>query len=168
VIGRASSFQFRDHDVDAVKVGRLLNVRSLLTGTVQRAGDQLRISVELVDTSNGVQSWSDHYDRAFGNLFASEDDISGAVSTALAVKLGTAESRSLVQVATNNPHAHDLYLRARELSYHSDELSLNQAVTLFNQAITEDPNYAAAWAGLAYSYLFLVDAYARRSICCPL
>ena len=159
VIGRASSFQFRDHDVDAVKVGRLLSVRSLLTGTVQRAGDKLRISVELIDTSNGVQSWSEHYDRAFGNLFALEDDISSAVRTALAVKLGTAESRSLVHVATDNPHAHDLYLRAKELSYRSDESSLNQAVTLFNQAIAEDPSYAAAWAGLAYTYLFLADAY---------
>jgi len=159
VIGRASSFQFRDHDVDAVKVGRLLNVRSLLTGTVQRSGDKLRISVELIDTSNGVQSWSEHYDRAFGNLFALEDDISSAVRTALAVKLSTAESRSLVHVGTDNPHAHDLYLRAKELSYRSDESSLNQAVTLFNQAIAEDPNYAAAWAGLAYTYLFLADAY---------
>jgi TolB-like protein len=159
VIGRASSFQFRDHDVDAVKVGRLLNVRSLLTGTVQRAGDQLRISVELIDTSNGVQSWSEHYDRAFGNLFALEDDIASAVRTALAVKLGAAGSPTLVHVSTDNPQAHDAYLRAKELSYHGDEASLNQAIRFFNQAIAEDPNYAEAWAGLAYTYVFLADAY---------
>jgi len=159
VIGRASSFQFRDRDVDAMKVGRALNVRSLLTGTVQRAGENLRISVELVDTSSGVQLWSQHYDRDFKNLFALEDDISSAVSTALAVKLGAATGQPLVHAGTNNPHAHDLYLQARKLSYSSDEAGLNRAVELFNQAIAEDSNYAAAWAGLAYTYAFLADAY---------
>ena len=159
VIGRASSFQFRDRDVDAVKVGRALNVRSLLTGTVQRAGENLRISVELVDTGSGVQLWSQHYDRDFKNLFALEDDISSAVSTALAVKLGAAAGQPLVHAATSNPHAHDLYLQARKLSYSSDEAGLNRAVELFNQAIAEDSNYAEAWAGLAYTYAFLADAY---------
>jgi TolB-like protein len=159
VIGRASSFQFRDRDVDAVKVGRALNVRSLLTGTVQRAGENLRISVELIDTSSGEQRWSQHYDRSFKNLFTLEDDISSAVSTALAVKLGAAAGQPLVHTATNNPHAHDLYLQARKLSYSSDEAGLDRAVELFNQAIAEDPNYAAAWAGLAYTYAFLADAY---------
>jgi TolB-like protein len=159
VIGRASSFQFRDRDVDAVKVGRALNVRSLLTGTVQRAGDKLRISVELIDTTSGVQLWSQHFDRSFGDLFALEDDISNAVSTTLAVKLGMAAGQPLVHAATANPQAQDLYLRAKELSYRSDESSLNQAVKLFDQAIAADPNYAAAWAGLTNTYLSLVDAY---------
>ena len=159
VIGRASSFQFRDRDVDAVKVGKALNVRSLLTGTVQRAGDKLRISVELIDTSSGVQLWSQHFDRSFRNLFALEDDISNSVSTTLAVKLEMAAGRPLVQATTDNPQAHDLYLRAKELSYGSDEPSLNQAVNLFNQAIAADPNYAAAWAGLAHAYWLLVDVY---------
>jgi adenylate cyclase len=158
VIGRASSFQFRDRDVDAVKVGKTLSVHSLLTGTVQRAGDKLRISVELIDTTSGVQLWSQHFDRSFGNLFALEDDISNAVSATLAVKLGMA-GQPLVHAATDNPHAHDLYLRAKELLYRSDEPSLNGAVNLFNQAIAADPNYAAAWAGLAYSYIALADAY---------
>jgi TolB-like protein len=159
VIGRASSFQFRDRDVDAVKVGRALSVRSLLTGTVQRAGDKLRISVELIDTTSGVQLWSQHFDRSLRDLFALEDDISNAVSATLAVKLGMAAGQPLVQAGTDNPHAQDLYLRAKELSYRSDEPSLNQAVNLFNQAIAADPNYAAAWAGLTNTYLSLVDAY---------
>ena len=159
VIGRASSFQFRERDVDAAKVGHALNVRSLLTGTVQRSGSDLRISVELVDAGSGVQMWSQHYDRSFSNLFQLEDDISSAVSTALAVKLGAAAGRPLVHAATNNPHAHDLYLQARKLSYSSDEGGLNRAIELFNQAIAEDSNYAEAWAGLAYTYAFLADAY---------
>jgi TolB-like protein len=159
VIGRASSFQFRGRDVDAAKVGHALNVRNLLSGTVQRAGDDLRITVELIDTTNGLQVWSQNYDRTFKNLFALEDDISGAVSKALAIKLGAATGQPLVAVATSSPHAHDLLLRAKQMAAHSDEVSLNQAVTLYNQAIAEDPNYAAAWAGLASTYAFLADAY---------
>jgi tetratricopeptide (TPR) repeat protein len=115
--------------------------------------------VELIDTSSGLQLWSQHFDRGFGNLFTLEDDISSAVSTALAVKLVSAAGQPLVHVATTNPRAHDLYLRARELSYRSDEASLNRAVALFNKAIAEDPNYAEAWSGLAWTYLFLADGY---------
>jgi TolB-like protein len=159
VVGRASSFQFRGHDVDAAKVGRDLNVRSLLSGTVQRADDMLRITVELIDTASGLQQWSQKYDRPFKNLFVLEDEISEAVTKALAIKLGAAAGQPLVGVATANPQAHDLYLRARQLSYRSDEASLTEAVKLFNQVIAEDSNYAAAWAGLAYTYAFLADAY---------
>jgi TolB-like protein len=159
VIGRASSFQFRGRDVDAAKVGRELRVSSLLSGTVQRAGEDLRITVELVDTARGVQLWSERYDRKFKNLFALQDDIASAVSKALAVQLGANAGQPLVKVATTNPRAHDLYLRAQDLAFRSDEASLDKAVILFNQAIAEDPNYAAAWAGLSYAYLFLADSY---------
>ena len=159
VVGRASSFQFRGRDVDVAKVGRDLNVRSLLSGTVQRADDMLRITVELIDTASGLQQWSQKYDRPFKNLFVLEDEISEAVTKALAIKLGAAAGQPLVGVATENPRAHDLYLRARQLSYRSDEASLTEAVKLFNQVIAEDSNYAAAWAGLAYTYAFLADAY---------
>jgi serine/threonine-protein kinase len=159
VIGRASSFQFRGRDVDAAKVGKALDVHSLLSGTVQRAGDELRITVELVDTASGQELWSQHYDRSFNNLFALEDDISGEVSKALAVKLGAAQEQPLVPVATNNPHAHDLYLRANLLNQRSDEASLNQALVLLDQALAEDPNYAAAWALLSLTYIALADAY---------
>lgn len=159
VIGRASSFQFRGRDVDAAKVGKALNVRSLLSGTVQRAGDELRITVELVDTASGQQLWSQHYDRSFKNLFALEDDISGEVSRALAVKLGAAQGQPLVPVATHSPHAHDLYLQASLLNQRSDEASLNQALVLLNEALAEDPNYAAAWALLSLTYVALADAY---------
>ncbi|MGH8183593.1 MAG: tetratricopeptide repeat protein [Rhodanobacteraceae bacterium] len=159
VIGRASSFHFRGNDIDVGKVGRALGARSLLSGTVQRSGDELRITVELVDTQSGVQLWSQQYDRTMKGLFALEDDISSAVVKALAVKLGAAADRPLVAVATTNPHAHDLYLRAVYLSQRTDQASLNQAVALFTQVIAEDPNYAAAWVGLAQAYVNIADAY---------
>ncbi len=158
VIGRASSFQFRGRDIDAASVGQALSVHSLLSGTVQRDGDYLRISVELVDTSSGIQLWSEQYDRKFKNLFELEDDISSAVSKALAVQFGVA-GRPRVIAGTANPRAHDLYLQARKLALGSDENSLNEAVIVFHRAIAEDPDYAAAWAGLAWAYMFLADIY---------
>ncbi|MEO6969012.1 MAG: hypothetical protein ABI132_11260 [Rhodanobacteraceae bacterium] len=159
VIGRESSFSFRNSNVSAATIGRELDVRSLLSGTVQRTGDDLRITVELDDTKTGVQLWSQQYDRKMQGLFALEDNISGAVVKALAVTLGAAAGQPLVNVGTANPQAHDLYLRAIRLYWHTDEASLNQAIALFDQAIAEDPNYAAAWAGMAQAYGYLADAY---------
>lgn len=166
VIGRTSSFQFRGRDVDAGKVGAALNVRSLLTGTVQRVDDELRITVELVDTLSGQQLWSQHYDRSFKNLFALEDDISSAVSKALAVTLGAATDRRTV-ATTDNPRAHELYLRASLLNQRSDQASFRQAISLFRQAIALDPNYAAPWAGLSNTYIGLADAYEAPSELLP-
>ncbi len=158
VIGRASSFQFRGRDIDAASVGRALSAHSLLSGTIQRDGDYLRISVELVDTASGIQLWSELFDRKFKNLFELEDDIASAVSKALAVRFGVA-GRPRVIAGTANPRAHDLYLQARQLAVGSDEDSLNEAVIVFHKAIAEDPDYAAAWAGLASAYVLLADIY---------
>jgi serine/threonine-protein kinase len=102
--------------------------------------------------------WSQGFDRTFKNLFALEDDISAAVSKALAVKFAGA-AQPLVAVATNNAHAHDLVLRARQLLYRGDETSLNQGLVLLNQALAEDAAYAEAWVGLSSTYMWLVDAY---------
>jgi adenylate cyclase len=159
VIGRESSFRFRGSDIDAAKIGRELGVRNLLSGTVQRTGDDLRITVELDDAQSGLQLWSQRYDRRMKGLFALEDDISGAIAKALAVKLGSAADHPLVDTGTGSAQAHDLYLQAIRLYWHTDEASLEQAVALFNQAIADDPNYAEAWAGLAQAYVYLADVY---------
>ncbi|MGH8235193.1 MAG: hypothetical protein ACREPU_13510 [Rhodanobacteraceae bacterium] len=159
VIGRTSSFRFRNSDLGAKEIGRTLGVRNLLSGTVQRSGNELRIDIELDDTVTGVELWSQQYDQKMGNLFALEDKISDAVVSALQVKLGDIDARNLVFAGTANPQAHDLYLQATRLSWHTDEASLEQALVLFNQAVAEDPNYAAAWAGMARAYVYLADVY---------
>ncbi|MDQ2972608.1 MAG: hypothetical protein M3R20_06470 [Pseudomonadota bacterium] len=159
VIGRESSFRFRSNNIGAATIGRELDVRSLLSGTLQRTGDDLRITVELDDTRTGVQLWSQQYDRKMTGLFALEDDISGAVVKALVVRLGDAAGQPLVHAGTASPRAHDLYLQAVRLYWHTDEASLDQAIALFSQAIAEDPNYAEAWAGVAQAYAYLADVY---------
>ncbi|HET9819201.1 MAG TPA: hypothetical protein VFP92_08560 [Rhodanobacteraceae bacterium] len=159
VIGRTSSFRFRDSDLGAKTIGRELGARNLLSGAVQRSGDELRINVELDDAVTGDTLWTNRYDEKMENLFALEDRISNAVVSALKVKLGDIDVGSLVFEGTANPQAHDLYLQGARLSWHTDEASLEQALALFNQAIAEDPNYAAAWAGMARAYIYLADVY---------
>ncbi|WIG56256.1 MAG: Adenylate cyclase [Rhodanobacteraceae bacterium] len=159
VIGRTSSFRFRGNDLDAKAIGRELGARNLLYGVVQRSGDQLRIDVELDDSVTGVVLWSQQYNEKMESLFALEDTISNAVVAALQVKLGGIDSGKLVFKGTTSPQAHDLYLQGSRLSWHTDEASLDEALVLFNQAIAIDPNYAAAWAGMARAYIYLADVY---------
>lgn len=159
VIGRTSSFRFGNSNLDARAIGRELGARNLLSGNVYRAGKRLRIDVELDDATTGDTLWTQQYDERMENLFALEDTISNAVVTALKVKLGDIDANSLVFEGTADPQAHDLYLQATRLSWHTDEVSLEQALVLFNQAIAEDPNYAAAWAGMARAYINLADMY---------
>jgi serine/threonine-protein kinase len=159
VIGRTSSFRFRDSQLGARAIGRELGARNLLSGVVQRSGDELRIDVELDDTLTGTTLWSQQYDQKMENLFTLEDTISNAVVAALQVRLGDIDSDKLVFKGTASPQAHDLYLQGSRLSWHTDEASLEQALALFNQAIAIDPNYASAWAGMARAYIYLADVY---------
>lgn len=159
VIGRTSSFRFKDNQLGARAIGRELGARNLLSGVVQRSGDELRIDVELDDTLTGTTLWSQQYDQKMENLFTLEDTISNAVVGALKVRLGDIDSDKLVFKGTASPQAHDLYLQGSRLSWHTDQASLEQALALFNQAIAIDPNYAAAWAGMARAYIYLADVY---------
>ncbi|MBS0432838.1 MAG: tetratricopeptide repeat protein [Proteobacteria bacterium] len=159
VIGRTSSFRFKDSDLGAKEIGRQLGARNLLSGVVQRSGDDLRIDVELDDTVTGAKLWSNQYDEKMAGLFTLEDRISTAVVAALQVKLGDIDGQSLVFEGTGNAQAHDLFMQATRLSWRTDEADLVQALSLFNQAIDEDPDYAAAWAGMARAYVNLSDVY---------
>ncbi|MGH8216372.1 MAG: hypothetical protein ACREPZ_11865 [Rhodanobacteraceae bacterium] len=159
VIGRTSSFRFGNSQIGARAIGRQLGVRNLLSGVVQRSGNELRIDMELDDTVTGEKLWSDQYDEKMGDLFALEDRISGAVVAALQLKLGGIDAGKLVFAGTADPQAHDLYLQGTRLSWHTDQLGLEQALALFEQAIAIDPNFAAAWAGMARAYIYLADVY---------
>ncbi|HET7621651.1 MAG TPA: serine/threonine-protein kinase, partial [Gemmatimonadaceae bacterium] len=118
VVGRTSSFRFRGPDVDAKQVGRTLDVSALLAGTIQRSGDAVRVTAELVDTHTGLQLWSHTYDRRMSDLFSLEDDIAHAITDALRVRLG---GGAIVHGGTAIPEAHDLVLRGNALVLKDDE-----------------------------------------------
>ena len=147
VAGRNSAFRFRGGDNDAAKVGAALGVATVLEGSVQKAGDEVRITTQLVNARDGYQLWSEKYDRKLTSIFAVEDEISKAIADKLRVQLGDT-SRPLVKRRTTDPRAHDFYLRGTTLVAARGP-GLRDAAEAFQQAVAIDPGYAQAWAGLA-------------------
>jgi len=154
VAARRSAFQFKGNDLDLHKIGQALGVAHILEGSLQKAGDQVRINVQLVDVKNGLQAWSEKYDRKLDNVFAVEDEIAKAIATKLRVQLTGGAGQPLVTDSTNNPQAHELYLRGLTLLAARGP-GLREATDLFQQAVKLDQSYAQAWGALAITELIL-------------
>ena len=154
VAARRSAFQFKSNDLDLRKIGQILGVAHILEGSLQKAGDQVRINVQLVDVHNGLQTWSEKYDRKLDNVFAVEDEIAKAIATKLRVQLTGGAGQPLVTDSTNNPQAHELYLRGLTLLAARGP-GLREASDLFQQAVKLDASYAQAWGALAITELIL-------------
>lgn len=148
VVGRSSSFQFRDKDVDLRDVGRKLGVANVLEGSVRREGNHVRVTAELIKTADGFQLWSQTYDREINDIFRVQDEIALAATGALQVKLlGGAGRGEASTLRSANPDAYQAYLQGKYFAARGqDREDLNQALSYIEQAIQLDPNYAAAWA----------------------
>lgn len=155
VVSRTSSFAFKDAKEDIRTIGRRLNVRSVLEGSVRRSGDHLRVTAQLIDVGNGYHLWSDRYDRDMRDVFAIEDEISENVAQALEVVLSDDERRAIKKVPTEDIQAYDYYLRGRQYFYQFRRKSLEYARNMFTRAIQVDPGYALAYAGVADCCSFL-------------
>jgi adenylate cyclase len=154
VAARRSAFQFKGNDLDLHKIGQALGVAHILEGSLQKAGDQVRINVQLVDVQNGLQAWSEKYDRKLDNVFAVEDEIAKSIATKLRVQLAGGAGQPLVVDSTNNPQAHELYLRGLTLLAARGP-GLLEARDSFQKAVNVDASYAQAWAALAITELIL-------------
>ena len=159
VVARTSADKFNSRPEDIRAVGRQLNVATILEGSVQKAGEEVLINVQLIDVSTNSHRWAQSYKRSFKNIFDLEGEVAQRVADALKIRLAPDEARRIQNAATRSTHAHDLFLRARALNARSDEQSFRQAITLLQQAVAEDPHYAAAWAELTNVYLTIADAY---------
>ena len=148
VAARASAFAFRGKADDLKAIATQLGVRTVLEGSVRRAGNRLRITAQLVDVDTGFQIWSERYDRESTDIFAIQDEIATALARKFEVTLGEEGDGPLVQPGTVNLKAYDLYLRGRAL-LHRRGASMAQAIESFEQAVAIDPDYAPALAGLA-------------------
>ena len=149
VASRTASFRFRDGTVDPREIGRLLNVGTILEGSVRKAGDQLRITTQLINAEDGYHLWSETYDRRLEDVFAIQSEIARNVSQALKVSLtGPAADRS-ERYAPSNMEAYEFYLRGRQLAGSFASALLLHAPQMYRRAIACDPNYAQAHAGLA-------------------
>jgi serine/threonine-protein kinase len=152
VIARSSVFRYKGRDTDATTVGRELKVRSVLTGRVVQRGDNLSISVELVDTTNNHQLWGRQYNRKLADVFALQQEIAQEISEKLRLKLTGAEQRQLAKRPSENLKAFQYYLQGRSYRQRSTREDLLTAVGYFERAMEEDRNYALAYAGLADAY----------------
>ncbi|MEO5629720.1 MAG: hypothetical protein ABIQ62_08135 [Thermomonas sp.] len=151
VIGRMSSFQFRDDKGDSAAIGRKLGVAYLVSGSVQRAGDVVRVSASLVKAVDGSTLWVEHYDRPYKNLFALQDEIAQAVAGALQVKLlsPAAAAKQDDRPPSGDIEAYNAYLHG--LKYWHDE-DFPKAAEFMSKAVQLDPGYAVAWAHLSGSW----------------
>ncbi|HEV2608327.1 MAG TPA: hypothetical protein VGT79_10140, partial [Xanthomonadaceae bacterium] len=151
VAARTSAFAFKGKDEDLRKVGEALDVATVLEGSVQRQGDDVRITAQLIDSHNGYHLWSQTYDRKLTNVFAVEDEISRAIADRLQAQLvGGPRSNA----GTHDARAHELYLRGLTLLA-ARGAGLRDAADAFRQAVAIDPGYAQAWASLAQAQVLV-------------
>jgi adenylate cyclase len=157
VIARNSSFTYKGRSVDVRAVGRDLGVKSVLEGSIRRAGNRVRITAQLIDATSGGHLWADRYDRDLTDIFEVQDDVTHRIVDALKVTLSPAEKeRPAGGSATVNMEAYDYSLRGRELLLGNPKTreTFEQATALFRKAIEIDPNFAVASAGLGFAYMF--------------
>ena len=149
VVARTSAFHFKGQSPDLREVGQKLNVKTVLEGSVRKAGNRLRINAQLINASDGYHVWSERYDRDMDDVFAVQDEIAKAVVDKLKVKLLGTQDAPLVKVATDNLEAYNLVLQGR---YHTLKLTgqaIEKGVECFTHALAVEPTYAQAHAGLA-------------------
>ena len=144
VSARASAFQFKGKNEDLGVIGRMLAVANVLEGSVRREGNRVRIGAQLVRAADGVNLWSDSYDRDLKDIFVVQDDIARAVSSALQLKLRTGNPTATP--GTTDLKSYEAFLHARYFSYMSDKESAAKALDYANRAIQFNPNYAPAYA----------------------
>ena len=155
VAARTSSFAFRGKHQDIREIGRQLGVSTVLEGSVQKAGNRLRVITQLIDVNDGTHLWSQTFDRTDEDIFAIQDEISVAVVKALKVSLGEEDAQRLARRSTSDIQAFDLYLLGRYEFVKRNPEALQKAIGHFEQAVAIDPSYALAYTGLADSWMFL-------------
>lgn len=160
VIARTSVMAYRDTRKPVSEIGRELAVGTVLEGSVRKAGDQLRITVQLIDVRTQGHLWSGDYDREMREIFAVQSEIARSVAGALEVTLLGAEGRRVDRSPTENLEAYDLYLLGRHHLNKRTDSSIRRAVEHFDRAVALDPAFAGAYAGLADAYALAGVGYA--------
>jgi TolB-like protein/Flp pilus assembly protein TadD len=149
VASRTSSFQFAGEKTNIGEVGNRLNVKSVLEGSVRKAGEMLRIIAQFINVEDGFNLWSERYECKLENIFAIQDEITHNIIEALKLELHPEEKDQLNFVRTKDYQAYDYYLRGRKFFYKGQRKSIEFALEMFSKAISKDPNYALAYAGIA-------------------
>jgi len=152
VIARNSTFTYKGKPVKVQQVAEELGVRYVLEGSVQRSGDRVRITAQLIDALKGHHLWAENYDRRFGDIFALQDDITENVTMALQVKLTEGEQARIKRGHTENPEAYEYWLRGRERSLSFTKEDNAQRRKLYEKAAELDPNNSFLWKDIGWTY----------------
>jgi eukaryotic-like serine/threonine-protein kinase len=152
VKSRNSVFRYKGKDVDVQKAGNELGVSALVSGRVTPHGDNVEVSAELTDVRDNNEIWGQHYSGKSTELISLQQQIAGDIAEKLHSKLSTSERQQVTKQGTQNPEAHELYLKGRYYWNKRTPSDLATAISYFNQAIARDPGYALAYSGLADAY----------------
>ncbi len=153
VIARTSSFSFKGKEADIATIAKTLNVAHVLEGSVRKSGDTVRVTVQLIRASDSTHLWSQTYDRKLTDVFKLQDEIARAVVAALQVKLLPAEQKRIAAAPTVNAEAYDAYLKGLYHWYKLTREDLDAAERYFNLALSKEPGYARAYAGIGLLWM---------------
>ena len=150
VIARTSSFSFKGKEADIATIAKALNVANVLEGSVRKSGNTLRITAQLIRTSDSSHLWSQTYDRELTDVFKIQDEIAGAIADALEAKL-VDRPATVASARTSNPVAYDDYLQGRALVARRRLENIDKAIAAFDRAIAEDPDFSAAYSARGFA-----------------
>ena len=152
VIARNSTFQYKGRSVDVPEVARAFGVRYVVEGSVRRAGEQVRVTAQLIDAESGGHVWAERYDRELTDIFAVQDDITRQIVAALELELAGPASPAATRKLTDNVEAYDYFLRGRAYKDRTTRETNRLAEEMLDKAIALDPGFAGAYAELAYVF----------------
>src|SRR5437867_2999269 len=162
VISRTSTQRYQHKPENLLEIAKQLGVANILEGTVQKAADQVRVNVQLINAQNDSHLWADKFDRKLTDIFAVESEIAAKIADALQARLTAPERDAIAAQPTQNTEAHQLYLKGRYLWNRRTGENLKKALAYFQQATEKDPNYALAYVGVADAYS-VIPAYSAGS-----
>jgi TolB-like protein len=161
VISPTSTAKYKSRPENLRQVGLELGAANVLEGSVQKAGERVRVIVQLIDASDDAHLWSETFDRELKDIFTVQSDIAQSVASALQARLSGSDKESLGEVPTHNPEAYQLYLKAgyfqREATSRNGDPAtvLPQAIELYREAVTKDPSFALAWAQMSFIHSWM-------------
>jgi TolB-like protein/Flp pilus assembly protein TadD len=163
VVGRTSAFQFKGQNQDLRAIGQSLNATHLIEGSVRKAGDRVRITVQLIKADNGTHLWSENYDRQLMDIFAIQEDIARTVTASLNMSLGLKTGDQLVNQRNIDPESYEQFLRGKTALLRARG-AFREQLAILEPVVAKNPNYAPAWAAVsrAYRYASLVSSERRE------
>jgi TolB-like protein/lipoprotein NlpI len=169
VISRTSTQRFKSAPSDLREIAKQLGVMHIVEGSVQKANDQVRVNVQLINALSDAHLWADTYDRKLTDIFSVESEIAKTIADTLQAKLSGSEKQMMAAASTTDTTAYELYHKGRSLWEKRSGDNIPKAIAYYQQAIARDPNYALAYAGLASAYIILpfwagtdrLDAYSK-------